>query len=119
MDNIDFREALNILLLEGLLRATECSEDPWIRLENDLVYLWDIDTWIPLSVEDIDSVTVFPDANLAVFSLRDYSKDYLYISLRNSGITIKDLEGYFGNRVIVKKSGFFNGSTDTSKNQEQ
>ena len=112
----EFQKALDLILFSCLLQGCSLG-NPCIRIEKDLVYLWDVNEWIPLSVEDVDSVMVIPYANLARFSLRD-SKNYFYIPLRNSGITIKDLEDCFGNRVIVKKSGFFNGSMDTSKNQE-
>ena len=97
--------ALDILVLDGLLCATGCQKAPWIRIEDELVYLRESDdTWIPLLVEDVTGVTFFINANLAEFQFVE--QESRYIPLRDSGITIKDLEDCFGNKLIVKQSLF-------------
>lgn len=102
MENL--REALDKILLERLLHGTGCLKGPLIRLETELVYIWyPTDTWIPISVDDVASVTIFLDANMVSFSLKD-SENYSYIPLRDSGITLKDLEDCFGKKLIVKQS---------------
>lgn len=81
-----------------------------IRIEKELVYLWDVNTWIPISVDDVVSVTVFPYAELAMFSLKD-EKANIYVPLMNSGLSLKDLEDYFGKKLLVEESKFSKGGT--------
>lgn len=109
MDSEEFElEGEFVRILFASLLQVPLLGDPCIRLEKELVYLWDGKGWIPVSVEDVVSVTVFTYAKLAEFSLRDV-KGHTYIPLMNSGLSLKDLEDYFGKKLIVKESKFFKG----------